>query len=97
MSYATLAAYAAASLVGATTVALTVEELVGAHEKYATVAAQVQEQHDAQLVEAAVIMYQFNTGNGDVPSVERLVELGYIKQEFLARKKVEVPAEGKTG
>lgn len=88
MSLNPLIVLSLSTLIGATTVALTVDELTAVHENFTQAAAKVQVQHDQQLVEAATAMYQLNTGNGDVPTLEKLVALGYLKQEFLEREKV---------
>lgn len=86
-----------ASLAVSGGVLLTSAQLAGIYNEATAKAAKVQAQHDAQLVEAAQLMYQSANG-GQVATVEQLVEAGYLKSEFLTREKVDtaplaVPAE----
>lgn len=71
-------------------VALTADYLWQAHEAAVASAARIQAQQDAQLLEAAVVMYQAQFGTSATPSVEQLVEAGYLKPEFLTRERVQV-------
>lgn len=86
-----------ASLAMSGGVLITGAELAGIYNEATAKAARVQAQHDAQLVEAAQLMYQAANG-GKVATVEQLVAAGYLKPEFLTREKVDtaplaVPAE----
>ena len=63
-------------------------QLAGIYNTAIEKAAAVQEQHDAQTVEAAQLMYQLSNGVvGATP--EQLVAAGYLKPEFLTREKVD--------
>lgn len=80
------------ALTGAGTVALTADQLWNIHASASQTLQRVQATNDAQLLEAATVLYQLQTGQSDTPSVERLVELGYLKPEFLSRERVQVEA-----
>lgn len=77
-----------ASLAVSGGVLITGAELAGIYNEATVKAARVQAQHDAQLVEAAQLMYQAANG-GKVASLAQLVEAGYLKPEFLTREKVD--------
>lgn len=76
------------AVVGTTTVALTAEDLAAVYAEGTAKAAWVQEQNDKQLLEAARLMYEMDTGKRGATEQE-LVAAGYLKPEFLTREAVQ--------
>lgn len=87
MNLSTSIALLLPALVGGTAVVLTADDLYGIYERANAKAAEVQTRNDAQLLEAAQLMYEASTGKRNA-SVEELVAAGYLKPEFLTRERV---------
>lgn len=51
--------------------------------------AMVQQQHDADLVRAATLMYQIHYNTAAVPSLAQLIQTGYIDPRYLTRELVD--------
>lgn len=88
--YSALAALLAAS-VGTTTLLISEDELNSIVRTGTASLAKTQAINDTETVKAARIMYQLHTGDMTEPSIEKLVELGYLDEKFPAREKVQVP------
>lgn len=74
------------------TVALTYEGVVSLYKAAHTQALFIEQQRDAMTLQHAKLQFQVDNQPGE-PTVERLVELGYIDKSFLDRPRVGPPVE----
>lgn len=88
MNLSSSLALALSAVVGGSVVVLTADDLHQVYVDANNMAASVQEKNDAQLLEAARLMHEMQTGRQNA-SVEELVAAGYLKPEFLKREKVQ--------
>ncbi len=84
--------------IGTGVLAITVADLVAVHEKASGRAAEVQAMNDAQMLEAARLMHEMQTGKRNATE-EELVAAGLLKPSWLTRERVdttpiELPTEG---
>lgn len=81
-----------AALTGTGALLLTADDLWSTYDSAAHAAARVQAQNDAQLVEAATFLYQIDYPAAPRPTLQQLVDGGYLKPAFIDRERVAVPA-----